>query len=107
MLRPIYYLLILTLIFFSCNRQESHSGTAKITIESTDIEAITKDSIIMPSDQDDPVKDLLTVEGTVQKPFDTLSLEFNLKSDKAPVEMLSNSLTISLYLQVQLIVVRP
>ncbi len=64
MLRPIYYLLILPLIFLSCNLQESNSDTSTITIESTDIEPVKKDSLL--------------VEGSVQKAFNTLSVEFNL-----------------------------
>ena len=81
MLRPIYNLLILTLIFFSCNRPETNPDTSKSTIEITDGETIKKDSIERPSEQDDRIKKINAVDGSFRKPYDTLSLEFNL-SDK-------------------------
>jgi len=78
MLKPIYYLLILPLIFFSCTPSKSNTDTSKTTTESVDIGPAKEDYIVLSSEQDDRTKDLLVVDGSVQKPFDTLSTEFNL-----------------------------
>ena len=43
MLRPIYYLLILPLILFSCIHSKSNPDTSKTTIESADIGPVKKE----------------------------------------------------------------
>jgi len=73
MLRPIYYLLILPLIFFSCIHSKSNPDTSKTFTESADTGPAKKDSVGSSSAEDDPTKDLLVVDGSVRKPFDTLS----------------------------------
>jgi hypothetical protein len=78
MLRPIYYLLLLPLIFFSCIHSKSNPDTSKTTIESADVGPSKEEYIVLSSVRDDQTKDTLVVDGSGRKPFDTLSLEFNL-----------------------------
>ena len=73
--------ILIAILFFSCIHQESKPDALKITHESAAIEPTQKDSIKMTSDQDDQTKDILVVDGSVQKLFDTLSIEFSLSEN--------------------------